>query len=246
MVVADVSSPIILGFDFLRSFKGVLDVVEGTLLLQGKKFPCVLESNLPVLCSVVVAETVQIPPMTEMIIPGEVDCPGLGSTPLCVEMSEHYLNLDSEILLARCVVDPSQHHVPLRVANLSLETKVLRKNSALAVGEVLAISHSTAVAPDSQECSDLDDSESSPTSAGPTSTRTSVLCGEGHLEERVDPKVDDDSLGLVSPSSAGPHRMRQAGLEPGVDPPLGAGGTDTGAEAMVSSSEKDEVPAHIQ
>jgi hypothetical protein len=70
LVIAEVEVPAVLGYDFLVEHKGTVDVGKQTLMLNDHHIPCQLESRLPSLFRVTVADTVSIPPHSEMMVPG--------------------------------------------------------------------------------------------------------------------------------------------------------------------------------
>ena len=67
MVVADVDVDIIIGLDFLRTHNCKIDVTEETLTIQDRVCKLKLAGKLGCY-RVTVSETVEIPPMSEIII----------------------------------------------------------------------------------------------------------------------------------------------------------------------------------
>ena len=67
-VLAEVEAPVVLGMDFLQQNTAVLDVAAKTLTLNGSKFECKAELEMPSVFKMTIPESVVIPPNTEMIM----------------------------------------------------------------------------------------------------------------------------------------------------------------------------------
>ena len=133
-VVADVNVPGVLGYDFLKVQKATLDIDRQILKLRDTDVPCYLESRVPSLFRIVLQETVSIPPRSEMFVSGK--CLEAGSeVPLLVETSPRLLG-KSGVLVARSLLQSDKGEFPLRLMNVSSETKILHKNTTAAVGAV--------------------------------------------------------------------------------------------------------------
>ena len=72
LIVAEISEPLILGNDFLSQNRCLVDVPNSCLHLNGKTLRRTLESKVECLFRLQLSENVQIPPNSEMIIPGYV------------------------------------------------------------------------------------------------------------------------------------------------------------------------------
>jgi hypothetical protein len=77
-VVANVRADGIIGLDFLKDNDCIIDIVSKRLVVGNKSFNVHFEGQLGCY-RVVASETVSIPPMSEMIIPGVVCVPKGGS-----------------------------------------------------------------------------------------------------------------------------------------------------------------------
>ena len=167
VVIAEIKSPVILGIDFLRAHKGFLDMRGGTLKVDGTVHIFRRMDGMHRICRVSVAETVIVPTMSEMLIPGNID-----GAPHCthgiVEMSDHTL-CDGNLMMARTVVNPTLEVLPLRVMNLSTEPQTLWKDTHIGTCEPVSVaatlspegrSHIASKLPDhvrqmSDECRDV-------------------------------------------------------------------------------------------
>jgi len=129
-VVSEVESPVVIGVDFLRAHQCTLDVRAGTLMALGTVHVCRFMESMPQVFRIRVAETVEIPAWSEMIVPGET-CDTSHLTLGLVEGNGQPL-CDGTLLVARTVLNPSQDVLPLRVANLSGETQTLYKGMNIA------------------------------------------------------------------------------------------------------------------
>ena len=121
MVVADIDVDIILGLDFLRKHNCKIDVTEETLSIQDKVSKLKLAGKLGCY-RVTMSETVEIPPMTEMIIEGKVSTPALRTNDLGIIESAEKMFQDGKGLVAKSLVH-TNGTVPLRMINLGNEVE---------------------------------------------------------------------------------------------------------------------------
>ncbi|MES9880089.1 MAG: reverse transcriptase domain-containing protein [Sedimenticola sp.] len=130
MAVADIEAPAVLGYDFMKSQNCQIDVARGEVSLNGVTEKCILESTLPKVYRIRVAENTVIPQSTEMIIPAVVE----GSLPYTTRGVIHAGELTDTrgILVAKTIVDPCNEVVPVRVANLSGQAQTLYAHSHIA------------------------------------------------------------------------------------------------------------------
>ena len=77
MAVAEIETPVVLGYDFMCKHHCQINVPRGEILLNGNLIKCVYESTLPSLFRIQVAENITVPRGTEMIIPAKIE----GCTP---------------------------------------------------------------------------------------------------------------------------------------------------------------------
>ena len=136
MVVADIEVPVIIGVDFLRAHQCTLDVRACVLLMNGATHVCRRMEAMPHIFRVTVAETVTIPAMSEMVVPGKID----DTAPLTqgiVESCGQQL-CGGNVTLARAVVNPAEEVLPLRVMNMSLEPQTLYRDTHVAMCEPVA------------------------------------------------------------------------------------------------------------
>ena len=95
-----------LGMDFLRAHAGILVMSQDVLILDGKyHYNCERESKLATTFRVNLNETLIIPPLGEMLVPGRVDdMPGYDTA--IVEPNPKLME-SKALLIAKLVVDPS-------------------------------------------------------------------------------------------------------------------------------------------
>ncbi|VDI66669.1 Hypothetical predicted protein [Mytilus galloprovincialis] len=131
--VAEIDAPAVLGYDFLHKNKCNLDLGFGILTINGIKINCMKLSQMPSVFKVSINEKMTIPAHTEMIVNATIQGDSSHIMDAIVEpvMSNHTSNL----LIAKALVDPSQGHVPLRIANLTDEVQTVFKSTCTAVCE---------------------------------------------------------------------------------------------------------------
>ena len=136
MVVAPIKAPVVIGMDFLETYQCVLDMRTHTLIINGVVHICRSMESMPQVFRIRAADTVIIPPMSEMIIPGEIpESPYV--TQGIVEGDSNFVS-DGRILVARAVLNPAQGTFPLRVMNLSEEPQEIHKGTNVAICEPVA------------------------------------------------------------------------------------------------------------
>ena len=129
MVVAPVEAPAVLGLDFLRVHRCILDVDGCTLRVGGAVHAYRSITDMPACYHKSMTETVVVPPRSEMIIPGVV----LGNphfTVALVEFGDIPL-CDGRVALAKMLVNPSNGDVPVRLMNLGNQPETLPKGLVL-------------------------------------------------------------------------------------------------------------------
>ena len=129
MVVAPVEAPVVLGLDFLRAHRCILDVDGCTLRVGGAVHACRSITDMPACYHISMTETVVVPPRSEMIIPGVV----LGNPHLTAAMIESgdIPLCDGRVALAKMLVNPSDGDVPARPMNLGNQPETLPEGSVL-------------------------------------------------------------------------------------------------------------------
>ena len=135
VVVAEVESPVVLGYDFLNKYNSSLDFGDGTLSISGNKFHCLRLNQLEETIRLTVGETITLPPYSESIDPATLiqSRNATKSDALYVKPLERFLN--KNVVLAKMVFNSEQTQVPLRIANLSEEPLNLQKHTLVATGE---------------------------------------------------------------------------------------------------------------
>ena len=77
MVVAEIETPVVLGYDFMCKHHCQIDVPKGEVLLNGNLVKCIYESTLPSIFRKQVAKNITVPHATEMVVPAKIE----GCTP---------------------------------------------------------------------------------------------------------------------------------------------------------------------
>ncbi|CAC5418452.1 unnamed protein product [Mytilus coruscus] len=130
-LVADIKAEGILGLDFLKANKCVLDVVSEKLFLGESEIQLIFEG--PLGCyRVVSSETVSIPPSSEVVVNGKVCFPGgyhLNSFEGIIEPSEKNAKNDGP-LIARTLVKVNEC-VPVRLLNMKQDSHVVYQGSTI-------------------------------------------------------------------------------------------------------------------
>ena len=132
-VVAELEDPVMLGMDFLRAHGGIVFTEQDLLVLGGQYFKCQRESKLASTFKVTLEETVVVPPLSEMLLPGRIE--GRPNyTSAIIEPNPKWMNKE-QLLMGKMVVDPSGGTVPVRVVNLQDRPNTLYGNSIIATCE---------------------------------------------------------------------------------------------------------------
>ena len=136
MTVADIESPIILGYDFLSKHNCELKLGKGVLRIGRKKFICKRGMSTQTVCRIKVAERVFVPAESELIVNTIVEGNFPENTNVLVEPYSPSMS-EKGLLVARVLVQPRNGFLPLRIINLSKEPQVLHKNTYAAVAETV-------------------------------------------------------------------------------------------------------------
>ena len=132
-VVSEVETPVVIGVDFLRDHRCTLDVRAGTLTVGDTVHVCRYRESMPQVFRIKVAETVEVPARSEMIVPGEMA--DTSYLTLGVVEGNGQPMCDGNVLVARAILNPSDSVLPLRVMNLSGEPQKLYKGTNIATCE---------------------------------------------------------------------------------------------------------------
>ena len=131
-VIADIATPAILGMDFIRKHKGIINSTNNELVLDGVHHHCHCSEIQSHVFRVTLAEDIEIAANSEMIIPGEMD--GMKSGAAIIEGNGR-LPEEYGILVARGIVNTSKEIIPIRTANLYNEPQTLHKGTVGALGQ---------------------------------------------------------------------------------------------------------------
>ena len=123
IVVAKIDVDLIVGLDFLAKHDCQINVAKSSMIIQGKH--CKLTRIKSAGCyRVVVSSKTQVPAMSEMIIEGKSIDQDHRKTRLCL-LEPTALNQESSSLLVARSLTYDQDKTPIRVMNLSNESKTL-------------------------------------------------------------------------------------------------------------------------
>ena len=137
LVIAEVEVPAVLGYDFLKASGAILDICAQKLTMNDHVIECILESRLPSLFRISLAETIRIPARSEMMTEAKLhhEWPGtFGKTPVCVETKPSFFQRTG-LLVARTLVESDKELIPVRLMNASDEARIVYKNTTAAVAE---------------------------------------------------------------------------------------------------------------
>ena len=141
-VVSAIEAPMVIGVDFFRKHQCTLDVRAGTLTVGSTIHECRRMESMPQMYCITVAETVEIPARSEMIIPGKMA--DVSHLTLGIIESNGQPMCKGDVFVARAVVNPSMGVLPLRVANLGMEPHKLHKGTNIATCEpVISVSETS-------------------------------------------------------------------------------------------------------
>ncbi|VDI22073.1 Hypothetical predicted protein [Mytilus galloprovincialis] len=131
-VVADLQIDGILGIDFQRNQDCVINLTRGSIWVNGRETRLHFEGQIGCY-RVSVAQTVQLPPRSEVMVPGTVRGPVLPNQQVgIVEPTQEFVDTNKG-LLGRILVK-NQEKVPLRFMNLSDETQTIHEEKDTPVG----------------------------------------------------------------------------------------------------------------
>jgi len=149
MLVADISAGGILGLDFLKFNSCRLDVNKSRLSIGKENLPCTFKGQVG--CArIIVAETVNVPAMHEMIVPGKLDKLSSSAVPE-IGVIEQYQKFGErhDILVSRTLVRPGKGNLPVRILNATADNQTLYTGTNIAVleevGEVVDLDRNATV-----------------------------------------------------------------------------------------------------
>ena len=137
MTVAEVTSPVVLGMDFLVKHGAILDVTRRCLELDGQTFTCKTEEELDQVFRVASTRAVEIPSRSEMIIEGETLHPPHFATGL-LETTEEMVDRMG-LFAARTVAETCGKKIPVRVMNPSKQPQMLHQGQVAAICQAVKL-----------------------------------------------------------------------------------------------------------
>ena len=144
IVVDSLTSEAILGKDFLRANKCVIDVGRDTLHFETRGVTLSLNSppgsQQVARVSVTLSETLEIPPRSEMEVMAKIPGAATEGTWM-VEQGEK----NSAVLVARALVAPEQEEVPLRLLNVRDESITVKKGTTVAQMDAITMETVTSI-----------------------------------------------------------------------------------------------------
>lgn len=95
-VVRGATQAILLGFDFMRQNRAIIDVGLGLLCIIGVDIPLLWDADvIPLCCNVSLFIDATVPPFSEMVFPVQVDLPRMGG-PIVEPYLGYYLEPDPD------------------------------------------------------------------------------------------------------------------------------------------------------
>lgn len=132
--VANIVNSGILGIDFLKGHGGILDLHNGYLQFGSEYVKLLHEDQLAMTkcCKVTLAETVTIPPGSEMILPGKIHVPCPDMKEGVIEVSTKFQEKDLGLLVAHTFVKVKTNaKVPVPVMNSQQEPVTVYEGTGL-------------------------------------------------------------------------------------------------------------------
>ena len=150
MLVAAVEAPAVVGTDFLRARGCILDMRENRLILGEHVQYGTLEENMPSVYRIKLSDTVEVPPQSEMLIPGSA-VGKVHFTQGILESNGAEL-CEGNVAVARAVVNTAHDCLPVRVVNLSDKPQTLYKGMEVAKCEPVGYFPPSTPAMESASC----------------------------------------------------------------------------------------------
>ena len=129
-VVVAVEAPVVVGLDFMQAHGCIMNVTDGTLVVEDKVHVCRTMQHLPSCFRIAMAKTIIVPPYSEMVIPGVVQGQA-HFTEGVIENIESPL-CDGHVALSKLVVNPAGGDVPLRVVSMWYQSAKLHEGMIIA------------------------------------------------------------------------------------------------------------------
>ncbi|GLV43584.1 hypothetical protein CBL_20527 [Carabus blaptoides fortunei] len=132
--VGNIEDDVILGFDFLRRYRCVIDPVNNLLRIGHEDV--MLENrnqNDHMRCQLICASTHEIPPMTEILVP--VFCATSSSKKLMIVEPQLSNGCTPGLIVARAVKHVDNQETALRIMNVATTPRMISKNIVLAFCE---------------------------------------------------------------------------------------------------------------
>ena len=120
------------GNGFHKETQGIIDSTDNELILEGVHYQCHGAEIKSHVFKVTLAEDIEIPANSEMIVPAKMDA--IKSESAVTECNGR-LPEDYGILVARVVVDTSTEIILIRTANLGDKPQILHKGTVIASGQ---------------------------------------------------------------------------------------------------------------
>ena len=126
-IIAEMTSPVILGFDIIRDQECIIDGGKALVWVGGELIPCQARQDAPATFRVTLDKTITVPALTERLVEANIN----GHphyTCAIMEPSEALINR-KQVLIAKSVVDPGGGKIFLRIANLQDEPVTLYRRT---------------------------------------------------------------------------------------------------------------------
>lgn len=137
VLIADISDEAILGMDILIQANAVVDVAQGTLLINGESIDCFDQESQPLCSRCVIRRTTTIAPSSEVVIFGELKQRNNGATSPKMRIIEPLNNsrLSSKGLFVARTLANNENIVPIRIVNLTEEPQTIGANTTVALAK---------------------------------------------------------------------------------------------------------------
>ncbi|GLV33391.1 hypothetical protein CBL_20136 [Carabus blaptoides fortunei] len=132
--IANIEDDVILGLDFLRRYRCVIDPVNNLLRIGHEDV--MLENrnqNDHMRCQLICASTLEIPPMTEILVP--IFCATSSSKKLMIVEPQLLNGCTPGLIVARAVMHVDNQETALRIMNVATTPRMISKNTVLAFCE---------------------------------------------------------------------------------------------------------------
>ena len=136
MWVANITDECILGLDFLEKYGCHVCLKDRILVIGNQQIPLTCSSpDIPRCCRVIAKESCTVEPWTEAIVPGQVISRVQSRWGV---LGDNTSQIESGLLVGRCLIDLEKDTVPVRVLNPSSQEYRVQKGADISHCEPVA------------------------------------------------------------------------------------------------------------